>query len=63
MFGARAGNVLTKATVGIGILFLVNTLILGMLFAGSAGESLMDDASVAQPAPMQQPATPVVPAQ
>jgi len=42
LFGARAGNVLTKATVGIGILFLVNTLILGMLFAGSASESLMD---------------------
>jgi preprotein translocase subunit SecG len=63
LFGARAGNVLTRATVGIGILFLVNTLILGMLFAGSASESLIDDATVAQPAPMQQPSMPVIPAQ
>lgn len=63
LFGARAGNVLTKATVGIGIAFLVNTLILGMLFAGSASESLMDDAAVAQPVPMEQPSMPVVPAE
>lgn len=56
LFGARAGNVLTKATVGIGIVFLVNTLILGMLFAGSASESLIDEEEVA--APMEMPATP-----
>jgi len=62
LFGARAGNVLTKATVGIGILFLVNTLILGILFAGSANESLMDKAAVAQPVPMEQPAVPQAPA-
>jgi preprotein translocase subunit SecG len=55
LFGARAGNVLTKATVGIGILFLVNTLILGMLFAGSAGKSLLDDA---QDAPVETPVMP-----
>lgn len=46
LFGARAGNVLTKATVGIGVLFLVNTMVLGMLFAGSAEQSLMDSAEV-----------------
>lgn len=68
LFGARAGNVLTKATVGIGLLFLVNTLVLGMLFAGSASESLMDGA-VAPAAPLQQqapveiPEIPVDPAQ
>ncbi|MDK2858743.1 MAG: preprotein translocase subunit SecG, partial [Verrucomicrobiota bacterium] len=61
-FGARTGNVLTKATVGIGIVFLVNTLILGMLFAGSSGASLMDDAVTTQPAPIEQPAMPEVPA-
>lgn len=67
LFGARAGNVLTKATVVIGCIFLVDTLVLGMLFAGSAGESLMDNANVAQPVPMAQPAampqqvTPVMP--
>ncbi|MCU0858879.1 MAG: preprotein translocase subunit SecG, partial [Pontiellaceae bacterium] len=37
LFGARTGNVLSKATVGIGILFLANTLLLGILFAGSSG--------------------------
>jgi len=71
LFGARAGNVLTKATVVIGCVFLLNTLILGMLFAGSANESLMDSATVAQPIPMEQPvapqqavpAMPVVPAE
>lgn len=68
LFGARAGNVLTKATVGIGIAFLVNTLILGMLFAGSAEESLMDGAAAPatspMAAPMEQPAEmPVIPAE
>ncbi|MCC7300801.1 MAG: preprotein translocase subunit SecG [Verrucomicrobia bacterium] len=61
LFGARAGNVLTKATVGIGIVFLVNTLILGMLFTGSANKSLMDNAVLAQPAPVAQPAASQVP--
>lgn len=61
LFGARAGNVLTKATVGIGILFLVNTLILGLLFAGSASDSLVDRELSAQPIQMEQPATPQVP--
>lgn len=59
LLGARAGNVLTKATVWIGLLFLANTLVLGMLFAGSAEESLMDSADVPAAAPM---AAPVVPA-
>jgi len=58
LFGARAGNVLTKATVGIGIVFIVNTLILGMLFAGSASTSLVDKELGAQPIPMQQSAAP-----
>ena len=68
LFGARAGNGLTKATIGIFILFLVNTLVLGMLFAGSANTSLMDQAMQNSPAPLQQqapvvPETPVFPAQ
>lgn len=71
LFGARAGNVLTKATVGIGIVFLVNTLVLGLLFAGSASVSLVDKEFGAQPVPVQQsampqqatPVAPVIPAQ
>ncbi len=58
LFGARAGNVLTKATIGIFILFLVNTLVLGMLFSGSASESLMEQAVLDVPAPVSQPALP-----
>jgi preprotein translocase subunit SecG len=58
LFGARAGNVLTRATVVIGIVFLVNTLILGLLFAGSASESLVDKELSSQPAPMEQSAAP-----
>jgi len=63
LFGARAGNVLTKATIGIGIFFLVNTLVLGKMFAGSASTSLMDSAAVPV-APVQQsvPAVPEMPA-
>ncbi len=63
LFGARAGNVLTKATIGIGVLFLVNTLVLGVLFSGSANTSLMDNA-VASPAPVeQQGGIPVIPSE
>ncbi len=32
LFGSRAGNVLSKMTVILGIVFLVNTLILGILY-------------------------------
>ena len=39
LFGARAGNVLSKATVVLGIVFLANTLALGMLFAQNEKES------------------------
>ena len=38
LFGSRAGNVLTKATVVLGCAFLLNTIFLGMLFAGGAVE-------------------------
>jgi len=58
LFGATAGNVLTKATVIIGIVFLVNTLLLGMLFAGSSDTSLMDGAATDLPAPLEQPVVP-----
>jgi preprotein translocase subunit SecG len=42
LFGARAGNVLSKATVVLGIVFLANTLVLGILFA-QKDKGLMDD--------------------
>lgn len=33
LFGSRAGNVLTRATVVLGTAFVVNTLVLAILFA------------------------------
>jgi len=55
LFGARAGNVLSKATVVLGIVFMASTLILGVLFA-QKDKTLMDEVgsgSVAQPAAVQ----------
>lgn len=47
IFGAQMGNVLTKTTVILGIVFLVNTMILSLLAAqrrgGGSGDSLMGD--------------------
>jgi len=34
LFGSRAGNVLTKMTVILGSVFLLNTLVLGILYTG-----------------------------
>ena len=51
LFGARAGNVLSNATVVLGIVFMANTLLLGILFAQQE-KTIMDGA----PAPMAQPA-------
>ncbi len=54
LFGARAGNVLSKATVVLGIIFMANTLLLGIMFSQQE-KTLMDSASapMAQPASMQ----------
>lgn len=41
LFGARAGNVLSKATVILGIVFMATTLLLGVLFA-QKDKTLMD---------------------
>ncbi len=59
LFGARAGNVLSKATVVLGIVFMCSTLILGSLFA-QRDRTLMDSAAsvpagptAMQPAPVE----------
>ena len=46
LFGARAGNVLSKATVILGIVFMANTLVLGIIFA-QKDKSLMDKVTTA----------------
>lgn len=54
LFGARAGNVLSRATVILGIVFLANSLLLGVLFA-QKDKTLMEQVPVpaTQPAAMQ----------
>lgn len=61
LFGARAGNVLSRATVFLGIVFMANSLLLGILFA-QKDKTLMDQAPVpaAQSAAVQtQPVDPL----
>lgn len=41
LFGARAGNVLSRATVVLGVVFIATTLALGVLFA-QQDRTLMD---------------------
>lgn len=63
LFGSRAGNVLTRMTVTLAAVFMVTTILLGILFArGSAGSgSVMDRADreipLAPTAPMAPAAT------
>ena len=55
LFGARAGNVLSKATVILGIVFMVCTLALGVMFA-QKDKALIDTVGVpAAAAPAVQP--------
>ena len=61
VFGAQMGNVLTKSTVILAIVFLVNTLALSLLVArrGSTGEgSLMSGETPRPAAPATAPAAP-----
>ena len=56
LFGARAGNVLSKATVVLGVVFMAVALLLGMLFA-QKDVTLMDgvESELAQPVAQEQP--------
>ncbi len=76
MFGSRTGNVLTKATIILGVVFLVNTLFLGILFTRgvTAGPSAIDRELMREPvseAPLvspvdiieAEPESPAVPAE
>lgn len=60
ILGARAGNVLTKLTITFGIIFMANTLVLALVYAGGHEQSLMSrEAPVAQPVPAAPMAAPV----
>ena len=67
LFGTQMGNVLTKATVVLAVIFLVNTTVLARLNASrwNRSVSLADEIVSEQPisAPVQaQPVAPTVPA-
>ena len=55
-FGAQVGNVLTKTTIVLGTIFLLNTLILSRLTAHGTDGSVME--GVRTPAPAAQSALP-----
>lgn len=45
LFGSRTGNVLTKITVTLAIVFLANTILIGVLFTHRTERSIMDRAA------------------
>jgi len=57
MFGARTGDVLTKITIVLAIVFFVNTVVLARMFAAQNRRSVMDrvPAQTAQPAAQPPP--------
>lgn len=57
LFGSRAGNVLTKITIGLATVFIVNTLLIGYLMAGNVSHrSVTDRLPFENAAPAQAPA-------
>lgn len=58
MFGSRTGNVLTKATIVLGLIFLLNTLVLGVMFSRRAVEQSALDRELMQETSEQQSTQP-----
>lgn len=56
LFGSRAGNVLTKITIGLGIVFMVNTMLIGYVMSGGSSSGSITDDLPNQPVPAQQSA-------
>lgn len=61
LFGAQMGNVLTKTTVVLAIIFLVNTTLLAMIGAGRRAASVTDSVTETVPPPAAMPASPPPP--
>ena len=59
LFGSRAGNVLTRMTVTLATVFMLTTIVLGILFArgGSSSGSVMEKAD--REMPMAAPSAPM----
>ena len=63
MTGAQQGNILSKATVVVSVLFMANCIVLSKLQADKAGTSILDDeAPVARPLNNDAPVAPKAPA-
>ena len=64
LFGSRAGNVLTRMTITLAAIFMLTTIVLGILFARGATStgSVMDKASPEVPVAPVAPAAPAGPA-
>ena len=61
LFGSRAGNVLTRMTITLATVFMLTTIVLGVLFArGKSGSGSVMDRAASQP---MAPAAPMAPAQ
>jgi hypothetical protein len=63
LFGSRAGNVLTKITIGLAIVFLVVALLIGLTYTGTATRgtgSIVDRLPAERPA-QGQPGQPGMP--
>lgn len=64
LFGSRAGNVLTKITIGLAVVFLIDTLILGYLASGTVTSGSVTDrlpATAPASTPISAPALPGLP--
>jgi preprotein translocase subunit SecG len=57
LFGSRAGNVLSKITIGLAIVFLVNTMLIGLIISGGHSTS----SSITDGLPSAPASAPVVP--
>ena len=57
LFGSRAGNILTKTTIVLAVIFLANTTFLGILYTTKSEEkSLLDRVVAPTPLPVTAPA-------
>jgi len=57
LFGSRAGNILTKTTIVLAVIFLANTTLLGIMYTTKREEtSLMERATAPAPLPVSAPA-------
>ena len=58
LFGPQVGNVLTKATVILAAIFLLNTTVLALMGSGAKRTSVTERATTEQPAQSPGPTTP-----